>query len=177
MKAMNERLKKDFYIRDITIVAEQLLGKIIVRKYETGIEKRFRITEIEMYVGEEDLACHAAKGRTKRTEVMYSNGGRVYIYLIYGIYWLLNIVTGKKDDPQAILIRSVDGIEGPGKVGKKLKLDKSFYGEDLGSSTRLWIEDVGILYNYTTHPRINVEYSGEIWRNKLYRYKIEKALF
>ncbi|BAX79882.1 3-methyladenine DNA glycosylase [Labilibaculum antarcticum] len=174
---MNERLKNDFYIRDITIVAEQLLGKIIVRKYETGIEKRFRITEIEMYVGEEDLACHAAKGRTKRTEVMYSKGGSVYIYLIYGVYWLLNIVTGKKDDPQAILIRSLDGIEGPGKVGKKLRLDKSFYGEDLGSSTRLWIEDEGQLYNYTAHPRINIEYSGEIWRNKLYRYKIEKALF
>jgi DNA-3-methyladenine glycosylase len=177
MKSMNERLNRDFYLRDINIVAQQLLGKIIVRKFETGIEKRFRITEIEMYVGEEDLACHAAKGRTKRTEVMYYKGGHVYVYLIYGVYWLLNIVTGRKDEPQAILIRCVEGIDGPGKLGKKLQLDKSFYGEDLASSNRLWIEDDGILYNYTTHPRINVEYSGEIWKNKLYRYNIEKALF
>lgn len=174
---MSERLKRDFYLRDINIVAEELLGKIIVRKFDTGIEKQFRISEIEMYVGEEDLACHAAKGRTKRTEVMYRKGGRVYVYLIYGIYWLLNIVTGSEDEPQAILIRSVEGIDGPGKLGKKLQLDKSFYGEDLGNSNRLWIEDDGVLCNYTTHPRINVEYSGEFWKNKLYRYKIEKVLF
>lgn len=169
---MNERLKRDFYLKDINIVAEQILGKIIVRKFETGIEKRFRITEIEMYVGEEDLACHAAKGRTKRTEVMYNKGGHVYVYLIYGIYWLLNIVTGKKDEPQAILIRGVEGIDGPGKLGKKLKLDKTFYGEDLEKSNRIWIEDDGKRYNYSKHVRINIDYAGEIWKNKAYRFTI-----
>ncbi len=174
---MNERLKKDFYRNDIAIVAEKLLGKIIVRKFETGVEERFRISEIEMYIGEEDLACHAAKGRTKRTEVMYSDGGRVYVYLIYGIHWLLNIVTGKMNQPQAILIRGVKGINGPGKVGKVLKLDKSFYGEDLEKSNRLWIEDDGLFYNYTAHPRINVDYAGKIWKNKLYRFKIDVELF
>ncbi len=177
MKSIKKRLTRDFYSKDISIVAVKLLGKIIVRKFETGMEKRFRITEIEMYVGEEDLACHAAKGRTKRTEVMYSNGGCVYVYLIYGMYWLLNIVTGNKNEPQAILIRSVEGIEGPGKIGKILQLDKSFYGEDLGSSNRLWIEDDGIFFDYTMHSRINIDYAGEIWKNKLFRYKVAKALF
>ena len=75
----------------------------------------------------------------------------------------------------AILIRGVEGIAGPGKIGQQLKLNKSFYGENLENSNRIWVEDDGMLCNYTLHPRINVEYAGDIWKNKLYRYKIEKA--
>ncbi|MDQ1770089.1 DNA-3-methyladenine glycosylase [Labilibaculum sp. A4] len=172
---MSVRLKRDFFLKDIHIVAHHLVGKIIVRKFDTMKEERFRITEIEMYVGEVDLASHASKGRTKRTEVMYSCGGCVYVYLIYGMYWMLNIVTGKKNQAQAILIRGVEGIDGPGKIGQQLKLNKSFYGENLENSNRIWVEDDGMLCNYTLHPRINVEYAGDIWKNKLYRYKIEKA--
>ena len=167
---MSCKLQKEFFCRDIFKVAEELMGKCIVRKHEDDAIGRYRITEVEMYIGEQDLACHASKGRTARTEIMYAEGGKVYVYLIYGMYWLLNIVTGPKDLAQAILIRGVENIDGPGRVGRALKLDKSFYGEDLNSSNRIWIEDDGYKSKFTRHPRINIDYAGEIWKNKAYRY-------
>ncbi|MGQ1908932.1 DNA-3-methyladenine glycosylase [Marinifilum sp. RC60d5] len=170
---MNVKIASEFYLRDVQIVAEELLGKLIVRKYEDGTIKKYRISEIEMYIGEEDLACHAAKGRTARTEIMYDQGGKIYMYLIYGMYWLLNIVTGLKDHPQAILIRGLQDISGPGRVGKVLHLDKSFYGEDLSVSDRIWLEDDGLNFGFTRHSRINIDYAGDIWKNKKYRYIIK----
>lgn len=172
---MKRKLKRDFFQRDIRVVADELVGKILVRKWNNNLTERFRITEIELYVGEEDLACHASKGRTLRTEVMYSDGGKVYVYLIYGMYWLLNIVTGEKDNAQAILIRGLEGINGPGKIGKRLGLDKSFYGEDLSCSKRIWVEDDGSRSIFTKHPRINIDYAGEIWKNKAYRHVLTKV--
>ncbi|MDM8159297.1 DNA-3-methyladenine glycosylase [Labilibaculum sp. K2S] len=174
---MSVRLKRDFFLRDINIVARQLIGKIIVRKFETMKEERFRITEIEIYVGEEDLASHASKGRTKRTEVIYSCGGYVYVYLIYGIYWLLNIVTGKKDQAQAILVRGVEGIDGPGKIGQQLKLDKSFYGEDLESSNRIWMEDDGMLCNYTFIPELMLNMRVKFGKISCIVIKLRKQSF
>lgn len=173
---MRKRLNSEFFQRDIRVVAEELMGKIIFRNFGNGRVESFRITEIEMYVGENDLACHAAKGRTKRTEVMYSEGGRIYVYLIYGMYWLLNIVTGSINHPQAILIRGVENLNGPGKVGKYLKLDKSFYGENLTESKRIWIEDDGRKFNFSKHPRINIDYSGEKWKNEPYRLVLEDLI-
>jgi len=172
IKNMNKRLEKKFFLRDICFVADELIGKIIVRKFGEKHEEQFRITEIEMYIGEDDLACHAARGRTARTEIMYSEGGRIYVYLIYGMYWLLNFVTGAVDQPQAILVRGVEGIDGPGKIGRKLQLDKSFYGEDLANSKRIWLEDDGNSFGYTTHPRININYAGNTWKNKPFRLKM-----
>nr|WP_320117977.1 DNA-3-methyladenine glycosylase [uncultured Marinifilum sp.] len=170
---MNVKIERDFYLLDIRIVAKELIGKLIVRRYKDGTIKKYRISEIEMYVGENDLACHAAKGRTARTEIMYDQGGKIYMYLIYGMYWLLNIVTGLKDHPQAILIRGLQDISGPGRVGRVLSLDKSFYGEDLSVSDRIWLEDDGNIYNFLRHPRINIDYAGDIWKNKKYRYVIK----
>lgn len=170
---MKQRLKRSFFQRDIRLAADELMGKLLVRNFGEGEIESFRITEIEIYAGEEDLDCHAAKGRTKRTEVMYQNGGLVYVYLIYGMYWLFNIVCGPKDNPQAILVRAVKNIEGPGRIGRKLNLDETFYGEDLNKSNRIWIEDDGKRYNYSKHARINIDYAGEIWKNKAYRYAIE----
>ncbi|RKE03311.1 DNA-3-methyladenine glycosylase [Marinifilum flexuosum] len=167
---MIEKLEKEFFTRDIRLVAEELIGKLIVYKKTDGKIEKSRITEIEMYIGEEDLACHAAKGRTARTEVMYAEGGLVYVYLIYGMYWLFNIVTGPKDQAQAILIRGIENINGPGRVGRTLNLDKTYYGEDLTLSERLWIEDDGYKCSFTRHPRINIDYAGEIWKNKPFRY-------
>ncbi len=169
---MKQRLKRTFFQRDIRLAADELIGKLIVRKFGEGEIGSFRITEIEIYIGEEDLACHAAKGRTKRTEVMYLNGGLVYVYLIYGMYWMFNIVCGPEENPQAILVRSVKNIEGPGRLGRKLKLDERFYGEDLEISDRIWIEDDGKRYNYSKHARINIDYADEIWKNKAYRFRI-----
>lgn len=163
------RLSRDFYRRDVLEVAPALLGKTLVRKFDNGKEFKAIITETEAYCGERDLACHASKGRTSRTEVMYFPGGFVYVYLIYGMHWLLNVVTGEKDDPQAVLIRSVAGLEGPGRVGKILKIDKSFYGENLLESNRLWIEPGISAVTYTTTPRIGVDYARE-WKHKPLRY-------
>lgn len=130
------RLGADFFTQDALVVAEKLIGQFLVRQYPNGELKRLMITETEAYRGEEDLACHASKGRTKRTEVMYHSGGKVYVYLIYGVYWLLNIVTGKESRPQAVLIRGTAEVSGPGRVGRFLKLDSSFCGEDLTTSQR-----------------------------------------
>ena len=128
---MPERLKDSFFLRDVLEVAPELLGKTIVRRFDNQEIHRYKITDVEAYRGNDDLACHASKGKTPRTEVMFQNGGLVYVYLIYGIYWMLNIVTGKENEPAAVLIRGVESISGPGRVGKKLQLDKSFYGERL----------------------------------------------
>ncbi len=146
------RLKANFFQRDTVTVAKELLGKILVRRFEDGSIKRYRITETEAYCGQEDLACHSSKGRTKRTEVMFQPGGLVYVYLIYGMYWLLNFVTEKEDNASAVLIRGLEGFDGPGKLGRELKLDKSFYGENLETSSRLWLGDAEPNNNYKTTP-------------------------
>ena len=164
------KLSLDFYRLDAVTVAEKLLGKILVRQFDDGTIARYRITETEAYFGEEDKACHASKGRTKRTEIMYADGGVVYVYLIYGIYWLLNVVTGTENSPQAVLIRGIDNIIGSGRVGRELKIDCSFYGENLLASKRMWIENAPEIENFTTNTRIGIDYAGEVWKNKLWRF-------
>ncbi len=170
---MISRLPSVFYQREVLQVAPDLLGKILVRKFEDGTVKKFLITEVEAYRGSDDLACHASKGKTARTEVMFGEGGKVYVYLIYGIYWMLNVVTGKAGEAAAVLIRGVEGISGPGRVGKALHLDKSFYGEDLLVSNRIWIEDSDHQMNYSTTPRIGIKYAGEPWVSKNWRFVIK----
>ena len=169
---MNEgiRLSKDFYIRDVLEVAPDLPGKILVINLANGSCGRFKITEVEAYRGSEDKACHASKGRTSRTEIMFHEGGRLYIYLIYGMYWMLNIVTGGNNNPQAVLLRGVEGFYGPGKLTKSLGIDKSFYGEDLVLSERIWVEDTGLLQSVKNGPRIGIDYAGEYWKSKPWRY-------
>lgn len=168
------RLPRDFFSRDVLAVAPELIGKILVRRFDDGHELRLTINEVEAYRGEEDLGCHASKGRTPRTEVMYHKGGLVYVYLIYGMYWLLNFTTSTEGHPQAVLIRATTEIKGPGRIGRALELDKSFYGEDLIVSEKLWIES-----NPTdqkkpiiiTSPRIGIDYAGKHWAGKHWRFK------
>jgi len=167
---MNRRLQNSFFQRDVLEVAPELLGKILVRKSNNGIIEKFQITEVEAYSGNGDLACHASKGKTQRTEVMFREGGLVYVYLIYGMYWMLNIVTGKENDAEAVLIRGIEGISGPGRVGKALQLDKTFYGENLFNSNRIWIENAESIENYITTPRIGINYAGEPWVSKPWRF-------
>jgi len=164
------RLITDFFIRDVLDVAPDLLGKQLVRKYDNGSVSKFIITETEAYRGIEDLACHASKGRTPRSEIMFQNGGTVYVYLIYGMYWMLNFVTGTEGDASAVLVRGLEGISGPGRVGKELQLDKSFYGESLQTSGRIWLEDTGVKLPYKTTPRIGIDYAGEPWVSKPWRF-------
>ncbi|WP_167616531.1 DNA-3-methyladenine glycosylase [Maribellus sediminis] len=168
------KLSTSFYKEDVLDVAPALLGKTLVRRFENGSIQQFTITEVEAYRGTKDLACHASKGRTARTEVMFHEGGMVYVYLIYGMYWMLNIVTGRENDASAVLIRGLNGISGPGRVGKALQLDKSFYGEDLSTSKRLWIEDTGIKPEYITTPRIGIAYAGEPWVSKPWRFLLKE---
>ncbi|MGQ1785230.1 MULTISPECIES: DNA-3-methyladenine glycosylase [unclassified Saccharicrinis] len=168
------RLGKEYYSKDAVALAKDMLGKTLVRRFGDGTELRAKITEVEAYCGAEDLACHASKGRTRRTEVMYKEGGRVYVYLIYGMYWMLNFVSGKADHPQAVLIRSIENVTGPGRVGKVLRLDKSFYGEDLMKSDRIWVEKEPDVQSVVIRvsKRIGIDYAGEFWANKPWRFFI-----
>lgn len=168
---MSHKLAESFFQRDALEVAPELLGKYLVRRYDNGNIHRFRITDVEVYKGEEDKACHASKGRTKRTEIMYDAGGKVYVYLIYGLYWLLNIITGKENEPQGIMIRGVEEIDGPGRIGKYLALNSSFYGE-LITGDRLWIEDSDEKPKYKTAPRVGIDYAGE-WKDLPWRFMID----
>lgn len=163
------RLDSVFFTRDVLEVAPGLLGKVLVRQFDNGQVNRYRITEVEAYRGIEDLACHASKGRTPRTEVMFQEGGKIYVYLIYGMYWLLNFVTGEKDHASAVLIRGIEGFSGPGRLGRELQLDKSFYGENLVTSSRLWIENAKPVSEFKTSKRIGIGYAGE-WVDKMWRY-------
>ncbi len=169
---INNRLPSNFFKREVLEVASDLPGKILVRQFKNNYTQKYTITEVEAYRGRDDLACHASKGKTQRTEVMFCEGGLVYVYLIYGMYWLLNIVTGKENDASAILIRGIENISGPGRVGKVLQLDKSFYGENLFTSERIWIEDSGKKIKCDTSPRIGINYAGEPWISKPWRFTL-----
>jgi DNA-3-methyladenine glycosylase len=167
-----KKLSRDFFIRDVLEVAPELPGKTLVIRLSDGTAGRFRITEVEAYRGVDDMACHACRGRTPRTEIMFHEGGRLYVYLIYGMYWMLNIVTGKENDPQAVLIRGVENYPGPGKLTKSFGIDGSFYGEDLVISERMWLEDTGVNIAVKTGPRIGIDYAGEYWKSRPWRYYI-----
>ena len=167
---MNERLQRAFYSRDVLEVAPQLLGQRLVKLDSDGSLSIYLITETEAYRGMEDLACHASKGRTPRTEVMFGEGGHLYMYLIYGMYWMMNVVTGPEGVPQAVLFRGLREASGPGRLTRLLGVDRSFYGVDLVSSGQIWIEESGSAPTYTTGPRVGVEYAGEPWKDKPWRF-------
>ena len=170
---MKQRLSQSFFTRDVLEVAPDLLGKTLVRIFCDGHEESYIITETEAYRGEEDLACHASKGMTPRTQVMYNDGGLVYVYLIYGMYQMLNVVTSHKGNPQAVLIRGLKGFSGPGKLTKQLQINKSFYAENLVTSPRLYITEGISDAKYETSFRIGIDYAGDIWKNKPWRYILQ----
>jgi DNA-3-methyladenine glycosylase len=173
---MNNRIPKSYFqSADSLFLAKDLIGKTLVRDFGNGEMIRAKILETEAYLGPEDLACHASKGKTPRTSIMFEEGGLVYVYLIYGMYWMLNFVTGDKDHPQAVLIRGIENCIGPGRIGKHLSLDKSFYGEDLDHSSRIWLEDSEIQGEIIATPRIGVDYAGEIWKNKPWRFVLHQG--
>ncbi len=150
-------------------LAPRLLGKLLCRRTEAGVI-RVRITETECYFGEEDTACHAHKGRTPRTDVMYGKGGRAYVYLCYGIHHLLNLTTGPEGHPEAVLIRGVEGISGPGRVTKALEIDRTLNRSPLTPESGLWVEEDGFVSNYETHPRVGIAYAEEKDQKILWRF-------
>jgi len=167
---MKHRLDRAFYRRDVLEVAPELLGKRLVMDQGEKGSSRYTISETEAYRGGDDLACHASKGRTKRTEVMFGDGGHIYMYLIYGMYWMMNVVTSVPDSPQAVLIRGLRESSGPGRLTRLLGVDWSFNGEDLVGPGRIWIEECGSVPSYMVGPRVGIDYAGEPWRSKPWRF-------
>lgn len=162
-------VNKNFYNRKTSQVSQDLLGCFLVRKYKNKIY-RAMITETEAYRGFYDLASHASRGRTKRNKVMFGRPGHAYVYLIYGMYWMLNVVTEKENFPAAVLIRGglvenknkLLNLNGPGKLTKFLHIGKSFNGIDLTIGKKLWIESGKFdrkKYRIIKSPRIGVDYA------------------
>lgn len=149
--------------------ARALVGKVLVRRLPDGTVLRARITETEAYFGEADTACHASHGRTKRTEVLYHPAGTIYVYLCYGIHWMLNLVTGAEDDPQAVLIRGVEGASGPGRVTRFLHIDKSL--NDTMLADALSLEDDGFVpARIDVSPRVGIGYAAPEDQARLWRF-------
>ena len=165
------KLSYEFYHRPCLEVARDLVGKVLVRRMD-GQEYRLRITETEAYCGESDTARHASRGKTQRTEVMYQRAGTIYIYLCYGIHWMLNIVTGEENEPEAVLIRACEGKHnGPGKLTRAMQITGQLNrGSILGEE--LWVEDDGFACTVTEDTRVGIGYASEEDRSKLWRFKL-----
>lgn len=181
------RLDRDAFNRPTLQVARHLLGKFIVRDAD-GIQRSAMITEVEAYKGPRDRACHAYQWRrTARVEPLYRDGGAVYVYLVYGMHWLLNFSTAGEGKPEGVLIRaiaaSVDGerklFTGPGKVTQYLRIDKRFNGQDATCSEQIWLEDRGIRVSARSvrkGPRVGVEFAGAYWAARAWRFWIDVEL-
>ncbi len=167
---MIKTLGLDFFSRDALEAAPELVGKILVHKLPDGTELRERIAETEVYRGEEDLGCHASKGRTPRTEILYGEPGVIYVYLCYGMHFLMNIITGKKEQPQGILLRAGEIYNGPGKLTKYMQIDKSFNGRKIYGNPDIRLEDDGYVPKIKTAPRVGIDYAGDYWKNIEWRY-------
>lgn len=171
------RLNRDFFRQDAYQLGKNLLGKVLNFR-----GKRYRIVETEAYGGITDKAAHSYKGRrTKRTEVMFFDGGHLYVYMIYGMYYLLNIVAAQVDNPEAVLIRGIEPLDvieekmstnGPGKLCRHLGIDKNLNGYDLCSSGDIYIEDHNYPVDIGYSERINIDYAEED-RNRLWRFFIK----
>ena len=165
-----DKLDYSFFHRPCLDVARDLVGKILVHETEAGVF-RLRISETEAYWGAEDTACHVSKGRTPRTEVFFADAGTLYIYLCYGMHWMLNIVTGEIEDPQAVLIRACVEAPGPGKLTKKLGITGQLNrGSILTGPLR--IEDDGLRFTIIPDKRVGIGYASEEDQNRLWRFKM-----
>ena len=191
------RIEREFYMRDAVTVGKDILGKIIVKKTADGRIMSGRITEVEAYMGTTDKASHSYGGRrTKRTEVMYKEGGYSYVFLIYGMYECFNVTVGREGDPQAVLIRGVEPLEnknfmwekrkvkkerdisnGPGKLTKALGITREDNGADLTEGENLWLEDDGYkVKDIVETTRIGIDYAEED-ALKPWRFYIKDSIF
>ncbi len=169
------RLDLSFFNRPTLLVAQELLGKEIFFKAQKAI-----ITETEAYIGEDDPACHAAKGKTKRTAIMYGRAGFSYVYLIYGMYHCLNFVTEDEGFPAAVLIRAVQmkgvpkqKLNGPGKLCRFLGITTEHNGIDLLASDDFYVSDTGLCLPFTATPRIGISAGQEKEWRFLAQFSIE----
>ena len=185
------RLEAAFFARDTVSVARDLLGRRLVRRLD-GERLSGIIVETEAYVGEQDTACHASRGCTPRTRVMYGPPGHYYVYLIYGMYHMLNIVTAREGEPEAVLLRALVPVEGvarmqanrkgaplrqlangPGKLCQALAIDRALNGLSV-ESDRLWLEE-GVAVppeRILTSPRVGIDYASEEDRQRHWRFHL-----
>lgn len=167
-----KKLHNAFFDAPANTVAKQLIGTFLCVRTNSETRK-FLITETEAYMGPHDLASHASKGKTARTDVMFRKPGTIYVYLIYGMYEMFNIVTGPEGYPAAVLVRGVQGIDGPGKLTKALGITPALNGATLGHRSGVWVEipdDYSQLKRkIITTPRIGVQYAKE-WKEKKLRF-------
>ena len=178
-KIAMHKLSRDFYDRDTVVVAQELLGCYLI--HNSGKTKRIgRIVEVEAYLGPHDLAAHSAKGRTKRTEVMFGPPGHAYVYLIYGIYYCMNVVTQEEGHASAVLLRALEPIQeieertqGPGLLCKAMHITKALHGHDLLSND-LYIakKDASEPFKIVKRPRIGVDYAKH-WAKRKLRFYIK----
>lgn len=173
---MITRLQNDFFRRDALAIAPEILGKAIVRVMPDGSRLVLPVTEVEVYRGMEDKANHASRGMTERTRVMFGPGGIIYMYLVYGMHWMFNIVTGEEGHPEALLIRGVGEVAGPGRVTRLLAMERDFNGEDLCVSERIWLEDRPPIEKFITGPRVGINYAGEPWISMPWRFRMLKGI-
>ncbi|MGC9610952.1 MAG: DNA-3-methyladenine glycosylase [Minisyncoccia bacterium] len=167
-------MKQDFFNRPTLKVAEDLLGKHLVRKYR-GKTITAMITEVEAYDGSNDKGSHASHGMTPRNKVMFGPAGHWYVYFTYGMHWLLNIVCGREGYPAAVLIRGVEGISGPARVTKFFHINGKYSGKSANPWSGLWIEDRGEkIPKIKKSPRIGIDYAGPVWAKKKWRFEIKK---
>ena len=183
LKADSERLDRGFFERATLRVARDLLGKTIVRRYRGRLISGV-ILETEAYKGPEDRASHGYDGRrTPAVEALYNEPGSLHIYFVYGMHWLLNFKSGKPGKPEGILIRSVltesgreaEIINGPGRVTRHFKIDKSLRGEDSVKSERLWVEERGVVVparHIMSGPRVGINYAGDYWISRPWRFTV-----
>lgn len=170
-------LQRAYFAQSTLRVARSLIGKYLVRAINGRILSG-QIVEVEAYVGAQDKACHASKGRTQRTEVLFGPPGVAYVYLIYGMYHCLNVVTEREEFPSAVLIRAIDIdgelVDGPGRLCRALQIDRRLNRVDLTTGESIWFEDRGGLVkrgDVGTHPRVGVDYAGE-WAKKPWRFRL-----
>jgi DNA-3-methyladenine glycosylase len=163
-----------FFDRPADIVARELIGKMLVRRFK-GTRTALAISETEAYLGPHDLASHAARGRTLRTEVMHGPPGTLYIYLVYGLHWMLNIVTGPVGHPAAVLIRGAGDIIGPAKLTRALAIDGVLNGRRADRRSGLWVEEGDSLGKVLATPRIGVDYAGPHWSARKLRFVLARS--
>jgi DNA-3-methyladenine glycosylase len=166
-----------FFDRPADRVARDLLGAWLVVRAADGRVTRHRIFETEAYLGAHDLACHGSRGLTRRNATMFGPAGRWYVYLCYGMHWMLNIVTGREGVPAAVLIRGAGDHAGPGRVTRALGIDRGLDGRPAVRRAGLWLERGGVAVPrrlVSRTPRIGVGYAGE-WAEKPLRFVVDPA--
>jgi DNA-3-methyladenine glycosylase len=176
-------LERSFYAQNTITVAKQLLGKYLVHHYQ-NTQYVAKIVEVEAYLGAHDLACHASKGITKRTQTMFGPPGYAYVYMIYGMYYCMNVVTEPEGNGSAVLIRAVEPVtniltktKGPGLLCKAMHINKDLNNHDLLSENfYIFSEDVPDDFSIVERPRIGVDYAG-IWATKNLRFYIKDNLY